>query len=134
MKDFNVWKIMSMKILAAMFDFSNHLTKSKYYDDLNKLDVGKMNNETGCVATEELFGLNPKMYSYLVNDNSELKRAKGVKRNVVATISHNECKDVLLNKRCLRHSMNRIQSKNHEIETHEINKIYFTCFDDKINI
>ena len=133
MKDFNVRKIMCVKILAVMFDFSNHLTKSKYYDDLNKLDVGKMNNETGCVATEEFFGLKPKMYWYLVNDNSELKRAKGVKRNV-ATTSHNECKDVLLNKRCLRHSMNRIQSKNHKIETHEINKIYFSCFDDKINI
>ena len=41
------------------------------------------------------------MYSYLVNDNSEHKKAKGVTRNVVATISHNEYKGVLLNKKCL---------------------------------
>ena len=48
------------------------------------------------------------MYSYLVNYNSEHKRAKGCNRKVVATISHEEYKDVLLNKKCLRHSINRI--------------------------
>ena len=55
-------------------------------------------------------------------------------RNVVATISHNECNDVLLNNTCLRHSMNRIQSKDHKIRTYEINKISLSCFDDKIYI
>ena len=74
------------------------------------------------------------MYSYLVDNNSEHKKAKGVTRNVVATISHNECKDVLLNKKCLRHSMNRIQSKDHKIGTYEINKISLSCVDDRIYI
>ena len=36
-----------------MFDFSNYLTKSKYYDDSNKLAIEKMNDEIGAVATEE---------------------------------------------------------------------------------
>ena len=35
---------------------------------------------------------------------------------------HNEYKDVLLNKKCLRHSINWIQSKEHRIVTYEINK------------
>ena len=74
-----------------------------------------MKHETGGFAIEEFVGLKPKMYPHLVNDNSEHKRAKGVNRNVVATISHNEYKDVLLNKKSLRHSMNRIQSKDHEM-------------------
>ena len=74
-----------------------------------------MKHETGGFAIEEFVGLKPKMYPRLVNDNSEHKRAKGVNRNVVATISHNEYKDVLLNKKSLRHSMNRIQSKDHEM-------------------
>ena len=55
-------------------------------------------------------------------------------RNVVATRSHDEYKDVLLNNKCIRHSMNRIQSKDHRIGTYEINKIYLSCFDDKIYI
>ena len=44
-------------------------------------------------------------------------------RSVVATINHNEHKDVLLTNECLRHSMNRIQSKDHKIGTYEMNKI-----------
>ena len=74
------------------------------------------------------------MYSYLVNDNSEHKKAKGVNKNVLAIISHNKYKAVLLNKKCLRHSTNRIQSKDHKIGTCEIIKISLSCFDDKIYI
>ena len=55
------------------------------------------------------------MYSFLV-DNSEHKKAKGVNKNVVATTSHNEYKDVLLNNKCKKHSLNRIQSKDYRIE------------------
>ena len=57
------------------------------------------------------------MYSYLADDTSQHKKAKGVNRNVAATIRHNEYKHVLLNNKCLRHSMNRIQSKDHKIGT-----------------
>ena len=67
-------------------------------------------------------------------DNSEHKKAKDVNKNVVATISHNEYKYVLLNKKCLRHSMNRILRKDHRVVTYEINKIYFPYLDDKIYI
>ena len=54
--------------------------------------------------------------------------------NIVATISCKEYKYVLLNKKCLRHFMNRIQSKDHKIGTYEISKISLSCFDDKICI
>ena len=77
-----------------MLDFSYYLTKSKY---LNKLVIGKMKDETDSVVIEEFVGLKPKMYSFLVDDNSEHKKVKGLNRNVVATISHNKYKDVLLN-------------------------------------
>ena len=117
-----------------MFDFSNYSAKSKYYDNSNKLVVGKMKYETAGVAIEEFLGLKPKMYSYLVNDNNEYKKAKGANRNVAATLSHSEYKDVLLKQKCLRHSMNRIQRKDHKIGTYEIHKISLSCFDDKIYI
>ena len=52
-------------------------------------------------------------------------------RNVVATVSHNEYEDVLLNNKCLRHLVNRIQIKDHRIGAYEINKISLSCFDDK---
>ena len=58
----------------------------------------------------------------MVGDNSEHKKAKDVNKNVVATISHNEYKDILMNNKCIRHLMNRTQSKDHRIGTCEVNK------------
>ena len=97
------------KIIA----FSNYSTKSKYYDDSNKLVLGKMKDETGGFAIKEFVRLEPKMYSFLV-DNSEHKKTNDVNRNVVKTISHNKYKDVSWNNKCIRHSMNRIQSNTIE--------------------
>ena len=90
-----------------------------------------MKDETAGVTIKQFFELKPKMYSYLVDDNIDHKKAKGVNKNVVVTIIHNECKHVLLSKKCLRHSMNRIQSKDQRIGTCEINKIYLSCYNDK---
>ena len=107
-------------------DFSKYSTKYKYYDDSNKLMVGKTKHDTTGVAFKEFVG-KPKMYLYLVDDNSEHEKAKGLNKNNVAAISHNEYKYVLLNKKCLRHSVNRIKSKDHTIVTYEINKISLSC-------
>ena len=60
-----------------------------------------------------------------------IKKQKGVNRNVVMAISHNEYKDILLNNKCIRHTMNKIQSEDHRTATYEINKISLSCFDDK---
>ena len=83
--------------------------------------------------TEEFVGLRPKTYSFLEN-KSECKKTKGVNKMVVASVSHNEYKNVLLNDTCIRLSMNRIQGKGNRTGTYEINEISLTCFDDKIYI
>ena len=57
------------------------------------------------------------MYSFLSDNNSVHKKAKGMDESVVPTIIHDEYKDVLLNNKCLKHLMNRIQSKDHRIGT-----------------
>ena len=93
-----------------MLDFRNYWTKPKYYNS-KKLVVGKMKDETAGVAIKEFVGLKPKMHSHLADDNNEHKKPKGVNKNVIASISHNKYKDVLLNEKCLRHAMNRIQNK-----------------------
>ena len=116
-----------------MYDFSIYLTKSKYFDSSNEVVIGKMKDETGGLAIKKFFGLKPKMYSFLVY-KSEHKKAKCMNQNNVETISHNEYKDVLLNNQCIKHSMNRIHSKDHRIGTYEINKISLSCFDYKIYI
>ena len=67
-----------------------------------------MKGETTGVATATFVGLKPKMYLFLVDDNSEHKKAKGVKRNIVEKITRKEHKDALLSNNFMRDSMNRI--------------------------
>ena len=105
-----------------MFDFSKYATKSKYYDDSNKLVIAKMKDKASGVATEEFVRLKPKMYSFFLVDNNEHKKPKGVNKNVITT-THNECKDVLLNRKYLTHSGNRIQSKDYKIRN-QLNQSY----------
>ena len=51
----NVYKDFSND--KEMFDFSNCSTKSKYYDNSNKLVISKMKDETVGIAIEEFVGL-----------------------------------------------------------------------------
>ena len=51
-------------------------------------------------------------------------------KTIVATTIHGEYKDVLLNKKYLRYSMKRIQSKDHRVATYKIYRISLSCFDD----
>ena len=71
----------------------------------------------------------------MVDDSSEHKKAKGANKNIVEKkCCHNKYRDILLNNKCLRHWMNRRQSKYHKIGTYEINKISLLWLDDKIYI
>ena len=66
----------------------------------------------------------------MVDGSSEHKKAKGVNKYVVEKLTHCEI-NVLLTKKCLRHSMNRVQREKDNVGTYEI-KIYLSCFYDKI--
>ena len=85
--------------------------------DTETENVGKMKDEMDGIAIEEFGGLKPKMYSILVIDFRGYEKAKGANKNLIAEISYNEYKNVLLHKKCLRRLINTIQSKNHRIGT-----------------
>ena len=110
-----------------LFDFSNYSKDSKFFDDTNKKVIGKMKDDYGGVIIDQFIGLKSKMYSIKKINGSESSTAKGVN---IAT-EFNEFKDVLFNKKIIRHKMKRIQAKNHKIGTYEIDKISLSCFDDK---
>ena len=71
------------------------------------------------------------MYSLIAVDSEEIKKAKGVNKNVVKKIRHKEFANVLFNKKVVRHKMKRIQSELHGIGTYDVCKISLSCFDDK---
>ena len=58
-----------------------------------------MKNETGGAIIKEFVGLKPEMYSFLVDDSIEYKKAKRVNKNVVEKITHSEYKGVLFNEK-----------------------------------
>ena len=91
-----------------------------------------MKDATAGIAIKKLVGLKPKMYSFL-EGNGQHKKAKGVNRNTVSAISH-EYKDVLSSNIYMRHSMNRIQSKDPRIKRFESKKFSLSFFNDKIYI
>ena len=86
-----------------------------------------MKDEFGGVIVVEFVGLKSKMYSMKKIDGKEYNTAKGVS---IAT-EFDKFKDVLFNKKIIRHKMKRTRSKKHKLETYEIDKISLSCFDDK---
>ena len=110
-----------------LFDFSNFPKDSKVFDETNKKVIGKMKDELSGVIVEEFDRLKSKMKSMKKIDGKESNTAKGVN---IAT-EFNEFKDVLFNKKIIRHKMRRIQSKKHKLRTYQIDKISLSCFDDK---
>ena len=118
-KEFYQWK--------SLFDFSNYSKDSTFYDDTNKKVIGKMKDEYGGTIIDQFIGLKSKMYSVKKINGSESSTTKGVN---IAT-EFNEFKDVLFNKKVIRHKMKRIQAKKHKIGTYEIDTISLSCFDDK---
>ena len=97
MKNFCKWK--------DLFDFSNYLKDSKFFDETYKKNIGKMKDEFGRVILDEFVGLKSKMYSIKKIDGKESSSAKGV--NIATEI--NEFKDVLFHKKVIRQIMGRIQ-------------------------
>ena len=115
-KEFYKWK--------DLFDFSNYSKDSEFYDDTNKKVIGKMKVEYGGAIIDQFIGLKSKMYSIKKINGSE--SSKGV--NIVTEF--NGFKDVLFNKKVIRHKMKRIQAKKNKIGTYEI-EVSLSCFDDK---
>ena len=110
-----------------LFDFSNYLKDSKFFDETNKKVIGKIKDEFGGVIVDEFVGLKSKMYSMKKIDGKEYNAAKGVS---IAT-EFDKFKNVLFNEKIIRHKIKRIQSKKHKLGIYEIDKISLSCFDDK---
>ena len=78
-----------------------------------------MRDELNGSKVVEFVGLKSKMYSLISENDREINKAKGINRS----LRHEEYLSVLFDKKVVRHSMKRIQSKVHEIGTYDINKI-----------
>ena len=103
-----------------LFDFSGYPKNSVYYDSSNKKVLGKMKDELNGTKIVEFVGLKSKMYSLISSDDGDINKAKGINKRLRGKEYH----DVLFNKKVVRHSIKRIQSKLHEIGTYDVFKYH----------
>ena len=64
-----------------------NMSMKKYYDDSNKVVIGKMKDKTAGIAIKEFVGVKAKMYLILV-DNKEQKKTDVIRN--APTVSHIE--------------------------------------------
>ena len=90
-----------------------------------------MKGELKGKVVSEFVGSKSKTYQLIDVDSEETKKTNGVNKNVVKSIRHKKFVDALLNKKIMKDSMKRIQSKLRRIRSYDVCKISLPCFDDK---
>ena len=130
-KDF--YKDISPDILTK-FDTSdynpNH--KSGIPTGINKKVIGMFKDEVAGKQITHFVGLRPKLYSYKVEDEKELKKCKGIKKNVIKKkLDFDDYVKCLFTGEKEMRSMKIIRSENHDIYSKEVNKVALSNQDDK---
>ena len=114
------------------FDNCDYPENSQYFNKTNKKVIGKFKDEVAGIPITEFVGLRSKMYSYIKDNDTGGKTAKGIKKNVIKkNIHHEDYKNVLFNNKQIHHEMKTIRSQKHQLGSFELNKISLSCFDDK---
>ncbi len=126
----DVYKDMAQQ--AHQYDTSDYPKDHPLHSTVNKKVLGKMKDECAGRPIAEYVGLRPKMYSIQLEDGPVIKKAKGVKRNVVKKdIRHEQYKTALFEKQTFRHGMDVLRSERHRIYGQHLNKISLSPFDSK---
>jgi hypothetical protein len=114
------------------YDTSDYPSDHPLHNTRNKRVIAKMKDEFAGVPVAEFVGLRPKMYSILKSDSKELKKAKGMQKNVVKQqIRHQQYKESLFEKKVFHHGMNSLRSEGHKIYSLHINKVSLSPMDTK---
>ena len=116
------------------FDTSNYDQNDKrpIQIGVNKKVIGMFKDELGGKIMKEFCALRAKTYTYLMEDDSEMKKAKGVKRCVIKRrLMFENYKDSLFNNKTIMRSQLRFKSDHHNVYTEEVNKIALSCSDNK---
>ena len=121
---------------TEVFDFSNLPSDHRCFNISKKMISGLMKDEMQGELLYQCIALRPKMYSMLsYSDKINIKRAKGVLRNIVRQkIDHNDYKCSLFQSEKYYHSGFTILHKNHDLFTANINKVSLCPYNDKLYI
>ena len=98
----------------------------------NKKVIGLFKDELGGRIMKKFSTLRPKTYSYLMDDDNEVKKSKGTKKCVIKQeLMFENYKECLLNDKIILKSKQTFKSDHHNVYTEEINKIAMMIRDYK---
>ena len=127
------YKDISPDILSK-FDTSDYPTnhKSGILTGVNKKVIGMFKDEVSGKQITHFVGLRPKLYSYKVEDEKELKKCKGIKKNVIKKkLDFDDYVKCLFTGEKEMRKMKIIKSEKHDIFSKEVNKVALSNQDDK---
>ena len=108
------------------------LNKKILQTGMNKKVIGMFKDELGGKIMKEFCALRAKTYTYLMDDDSEKKKAKGTKKCIIKRrIMFENYKDSLSNNNTILRSQLRFKSDLHNVYTEEVSKIVLNSNDDK---
>ena len=117
---------------SERFDFSNYPREHPLYSATGAKQTGLFKDESAGCILESFVGLRSKMYSLQhSHSDKDARKAKGVKKSVVRTISHQDYLDCLLNTKQMKHSFHAIRCHRHRLYTVKQTKLSLSSFDDK---
>ena len=106
------------------FDTSNYdcYDKRLLPIGMNKKVIGLFKDELGGKIMKEFCALRAKTYTYLMDDDNEKKKAKGIKKCVTKrTLMFENYKDLLFNNKTMLRSQLSFKSNHHNVYTEEVN-------------
>ena len=91
-----------------------------------------MKSELGGEIMKEFCALRAKTYTYLMDDDNEKKKVKGIKKCIMkGSLKFENCKDSLFNDKTILQSQLRSKSNYHDVYTEEVTKIALSGNEDK---
>ena len=120
--------------VERLFDTSNYDKKDNRPLPIgkNKKVIGLFKDELGGKIMTEFCALRAKAYAYKLDDDTEMKKAKGTKKCIVKReITFKNYADALFNDEVIIRSQQRFRSYNHKLYTEKVNKIALSSNDDK---
>ena len=98
----------------------------------NKKVIGMFKDEVAGKQITHFVGLRPKLYSFKIEEDREVRKCKGVKKNVVKKkLDFDDYVKCLFSGEKEMRSMKIIRSEKHDIYSKEVNKIALSNEDDK---
>ena len=99
---------------------------------INKKVIGMFKDEVAGKQITHFVGLRPKLYSFKIEEDKEVRKCKGIKKNVIKNkIDFDDYVKCLFSGEKELRAMKIIRSEKHDIYSKEVNKVALSNEDDK---